>query len=174
METVQHLATSQPFITQGRRMRDFLNLFPQGIGNLLLIIDPADRPEPVLAVVLQLAEQWHPVITLSHGGGLRHRDRPAGRSDRDDMVDLLCLGWELKNRYSDVSISRTILHSLQQLVREATERQADVILIPEAVATGLQPAESVSSEAGARSMPCPIVVVPTADMYWPEANVDAG
>ncbi len=172
MRSIEHLPTADHFITHARKMRDILNLFPRGVGPLLLVIDPGDPPEAVLAMVLQLAERWYPQITLLHGGKLRSSDRAAGGSDRDDLVDLLCFAWELKNHYSDLSISRHIMHSWRQLLAEASERKADVILIPEELAAGLQRPGLAALETGDCSLPCPIVILTAADADWPNDNVD--
>jgi hypothetical protein len=157
MQIIQHRTTSEGSICQCRTIRDFLELFPQGIGRLLLVIDPADQPGPILAIVLELAERWQPHITLAHGGRLRDSGR-LDESGRDDLVDLICLGWELKHRYSDISISRSLMGSNQQVLAEAAERKADVVLVPEALADCFQPPAAAETEAGA-SLPCPIVIV---------------
>jgi hypothetical protein len=172
MRSIEHLPTAHHFITQACKMRDFLNLFPRGVGRLLLVIDPANPPEAVLAMLLRLAERWDPQITLLHGGRLRSSGREIGKSDRDDLVDLLCFGWELKNHYSDLSISRHIMHSWRQLLAEASERKADVILIPEELAAGLPRPGFDALETGDCSLPCPIVILTAADVDQPNDNVD--
>jgi hypothetical protein len=172
MRALEHLPTADHFITQARKMSDFLNLFPRGVGRLLLVIDPANPPEAVLAMLLRLAELWDPQITLLHGGRLRSSGREIGKSDRDDLVDLLCFGWQLKNHYSDLSISRHIMHSGRQLLAEASGRKADVILIPEELAAGLQRPGFAALETGDCSLPCPIVILTAADANWPNDNVD--
>jgi hypothetical protein len=172
MQSIEQLPTADHFITQARKMRDFLNLFPRGVGRLLLVIDPANPPEAVLAMLLRLAERWDPQITLLHGGKLRSSGREVVKSDRDDLVDLLCFGWELKNHYSDFSISRHIMHSWRQLLAEASERKADVILIPEELAAGLRRPGFAALDTGDCSLPCPIVILTAADADWPNDNVD--
>jgi len=172
MQSIEHLPAADHFITQAHKMRDFLNLFPRGVGRLLVVIDPADPPERVLAMILRLAERWYPQITLLHGGKLRSSGRAAGESDRDHLVDLFCFGWELKNHYSDLSISRHIMHSWQQVLAEAAEYKADIILIPEELAAGVQPPGFAGIETGDRSLPCPIVILTTAKADRPNGNVD--
>jgi len=170
MQIIEHRPTSDDSIYHGRTIRDFLELFPQGIRRLLLVIDPADQPGPVLAIVLELAEHWRPHITLADGGRLRDSGRP-DESGRDDLVDLICLGWELKNHYFDVSISRSLMGSKRQVLAEAAERKADVILVPEALADCFQPAASAETEAGA-SLPCPIVIVMATEAGPANRSVD--
>jgi len=163
MQTTEHAPqTADLFIAEGRRVRDFLNLFPQGVRRLLVVLDPADPAGPILDMVLCLAEQWHPHITLSHGGRLREAALKTDKADRDDLVDLLCLGWELKNRYSDVSTSRTIVVSPRHVLAEAGERRADVILVPEALSAGFRSSMPTESEGGS-FLPCPIVIVMEAE-----------
>ena len=153
MQSIEQLPTADHFITHAQKMRDLLNLFPRGVDRLLLVIDPANPPEAVLAMIPWLAERWDPQITLLHGGKLRSSGRAAGESDRDDLVDLLCFGWELKNHYSDLSIGRHIMHSWRQVQAEATEYEADVIPIPEELAAGFQPPGFAGFETGDRSLP---------------------
>jgi hypothetical protein len=172
MRSIEHLPTAAHCITHARKMRDFLNLFPRGVGRLLVVIDPADPPEAVLAMILRLAERWYPQITLLHGGKLRSSGRAAGESDRDDLVDLLCLGWELKNHYSDLSISRHIMHSWRQVLSEAAEYKADVILIPEELAAVFQPPGFAGFKTADRSLPCPTVILTTTEADWPNGSVD--
>jgi hypothetical protein len=172
MQSIEHLPTADHFITQARKMRDFLNLFPRGVSRLLLVIDPANPPEAILAMILRLAERCDPQITLLHGGRLRSTSREDVKSDRDDLVDLFCFGWELENHYSHLSISRHIMHSWRQLLAEASERKADVILIPEELAADLQRPGFAALETGDCSLPCPIVILTAADADWPNDNVD--
>jgi len=169
MRTLEYQETTECLITRGRRTRDFLRLFPQGIRNVFLVMDPADQSEAVLAMVLQLAESWHPQITIVHGGKLRDSGPAIGQPDRDDLVDLLCIGWEMRNRYADVSISRNVIGSRQQLVSEAAELKADIILIPEALAACFHRSESVESEDGGRWLPCPVAIVVDPETDWDES-----
>ena len=172
MQSIEYLPKADHFITRARKMRDFLNLFPGGVDRLLVVIDPANPSEAVLAMILRLAERWYPQITILHGGKLRISDRAAGESDRDDLVDLLCISWEMKNHYSDLSISRHIMHSWRQVVAEAAAYEADAILIPEELAAGFQSPGFAGFETGDRSLPCPIVILTTAEADWPNGNVD--
>jgi hypothetical protein len=172
MQSIEHLPTADHFIAHAQKMRDLLNLFPRGVDRLLLVIDPADPPEAALVMVLQLAQHWYPQITLLHGGKLRSSDRALGKSDRDHLVDLLCFGWELKNHYSDVSTSRHIMQSWRQLLAEASERKADLILIPWEPAAGLQRPGFAPLDTGDCSLPCPIVILTAADADWPNDNID--
>jgi hypothetical protein len=173
MQSIEQLPTADHFITHAQKMRDLLNLFPRGVDRLLLVIDPANPSDAVLAMIPWLAERWDPQITLLHGGKLRSSGRAAGESDRDDLVDLLCFGWELKNHYSDLSIGRHIMHSWRQVLAEAAEYKADVILIPEELAAGFQPPGFAGIETGDRSLPCPIVILTTAKADRPNGNVDS-
>ena len=167
MQTIEHLSKADRFIMPGRRLRDLLEMFPDGVRRLLLVIDPADRPEPAIAIVLQLAARWYPHITLMHGRGLGAASRVEAKSDRDDLVDLLCLGWDLKNRYSEVSISRSIVRSWQQLSAEATERKADVILIPEELAAGYRQSPSGAPKVSdTQPFPCPTVMIAAPGPNW--------
>ena len=168
MRTLEYQETTECLITRGRRARDFLRLFPQGIRNVFLVMDPTDQSEAVLAIILQLAESWHPQITIVHGGRLRDSGPAIGQPDRDDFVDLLCIGWELRNRYADVSISSNVIDSRQQLALEAAEREADIILIPEVLAASFYRSESVESEDGGRWLPCPVAIVVDPEADWAE------
>ena len=163
MQTIEYPQTVDCFIAEGRRIRDFLKLFPEGVRRLLLVIDPANQAEPILGMTLRLAEHWSPHIILAHGGRLREAGPAAQKSDLDDLFDLLCIGWDLKNRYSDVAISRTIMVAPRQILAEAAERKADVILVPEALAAGFQSPASSESKGINLGLPCPIVIVMVAE-----------
>jgi hypothetical protein len=166
MQTIKHPQTADRFIAEGRRIRDFLKLFPQGVRHLLLVIDPADEAELILEMALRLAERWQPQITLVHGGRLREAAPAMRKSDRDDLVDLICLGWDLKNRYADVCISRIITGSRRQILAEAAERKADVIIVPEALAAGFQWSTSSESESIKMGLPCPMVILMEVETEW--------
>ena len=167
MQTTDHPETTGYFVANAQRIRDFLKLFPQGIKRAVVVIDPASQPEPLLAMVLALAEQWYPQIILLHGGRLLNSGLAVERSDRDDLVDLLCLGWDFRNRYSDMSISRSIVRSELHVFALAAEYKADVILVPEALAACFQPRAGSDSEPGHRGLPCTMVIVaPVDDADW--------
>jgi hypothetical protein len=56
MQSIEQLPTADHFITHAQKMRDLLNLFPRGVDRLLLVIDPANPPEAVLAMIPWLAD----------------------------------------------------------------------------------------------------------------------
>jgi hypothetical protein len=133
---------------------------------LQLIVDPADHPEPALTLALEIAEHWGSQITLVHAGRLSGRRATAEQSTETALIDLLCLSWQLKGDYDEVSINQTLPTCLAEILEDATERKADLILLPEPLAERFRHLElAVSSDSRGLS-PCPIVVVMEPKSEW--------
>ena len=157
--------TSDLPIARIRSTRDLFALVPREIRQLLLIIDPASQPGPALTIALEVAEHWGSQITLVHAGGLSGwRARPE-LSAETALIDLLCLSWQMHGGKGEISISHTLSASLREVVDEAAERKADLILLPEPLAARLRHPELTTS-SGSNNTPCPIVIVMEPESDW--------
>ncbi|MBV8102925.1 MAG: universal stress protein [Verrucomicrobia bacterium] len=153
-------------IARIRNTQDLFALVPRQISNLLLVVDPAAEPDSALVVALEIAERWGPQITLVHGGMLSGWQLSTEPSAETALADLLCLSWQVKGEYRDISISQTLPHSLAELFDEAVKRKADLILLPEPLTTRFQHPELVTLGSGRIVSPCPIVVVMESESEW--------
>jgi hypothetical protein len=153
-------------IARIRNTHDLFALVPREIGHLLLIVDPTVEPDSTLTIALDLAERWGSQITLVHGGRLSGWQLSEEVSGETSLADLLCLSWQIKGEYRDVSISQTLPRSLAELLVEAKRRNADLILLPEPLSARLRHPELVMVGSGALASPCPIVVVSEPDSDW--------
>jgi len=146
-------------IARIRNTHDLFALVSRQICHLLLIVDPAAEPDPALIIALEIAERWGPQITLVHGGRLSGRQLGGEVSAETALADLLCLSWQVKGDYRDVSISQTLPRSLAELLTEAKRRKADLILLPEPLSAKLRHPELSMVGSDTLASPCPIVVV---------------
>lgn len=146
--------------------REVFMLFPSGASRLLVLLDPSLQPEPVLEIALELSERWDPEITIMHGGLLEVDGELEAENDQNRFTDLLCLCWQMRGSYPDVSISRKVPRSVEDVFEEAVERRTDLILASEslmgtswnAVHERKCRAQSKGEPAGI-SAPCPMLVV---------------
>src|ERR1700756_4783307 len=99
-------------IARIRNTHDLFALVPRQICHLLLIVDPAAEPDSALTIALEVAERWGPQITLVHGGRLSGWQLSGETSAENALADLLCLSWQIKGEYRDVSSSQTLPRSL--------------------------------------------------------------
>lgn len=153
-------------IARIRSIHDLFALIPREIHRLLLVIDPANPTEPALNTALGIAERWGSQITLVHAGRLSGWRERAEESAETALMDLLCLSWQLKGMYSEISISQALPICLTELLDEATERKADLILLPEPLAACLRHAELTRSGDSDGLLPCPIVEVLEPESEW--------
>ncbi|MBV8212265.1 MAG: hypothetical protein JOZ08_03460 [Verrucomicrobia bacterium] len=72
----------------------------------------------------------------------------------------------MKGEGGEVSISRTLPVSLREVVQEAAERKADLILLPEPLAARFEHPELATSSASLGGSPCPIVIVMEPESDW--------
>jgi hypothetical protein len=164
--TIFPLPASQLPIARIRNTRDLFALVPRQICHLLLIVDPAAEPDPALTIALEIAERWGPQITLVHGGRLSGWQLSGEASAETALADLLCLSWQVKGDYRDVSISQTLPRSLAELLEEAKKRKADLILLPEPPTARFRHPELVMLGSGRLAFPCPIVIVMEPESDW--------
>jgi hypothetical protein len=157
-------------IARVRNSRDLFALVPRQIHHLLLVVDPADEPDCALTIALEIAEQWGPHITLVHGGGLWGWGLGAGSSSKTALSDLLCLSWQVKGGYRDVSISQTLPTTLAEVLEEAAKRKADLIMLPEPLSGRLQHPELVMSSVSNPASACPIILVMEPESDWFESS----
>ena len=149
-----------------RNTHDLFALVPRQICHLLLIVDPAAEPDSALTIAMEIAERWGPQITLVHGGRLSGWQLSREVSAETAMADLLCLSWQVKGEYREVSMSQTLPRSLAELLAEAKRRKADLILLPEPLSVKLRHPELAMVGSGALASSCPIVVVMEPDSEW--------
>lgn len=156
-------------IARIRNTHDLFALVPRHICHLLLIIDPAAEPDSALNIALEIAERWGAQITLVHGGRLSGWQLSGEAFAETALRDLLCLSWQVKGEYGDVSISQTLPRSLAELVEEAEKRKADLILLPEPLAARFRHPKLTMSSSSHGAASCPIVIVtePENDWYGP-------
>jgi hypothetical protein len=181
--------------------REVFTLFPSGASHLLVLLDPSLQPEPVLGIALELAERWDPEITLMHGGLLEVDGEPEPEADQADLISLLCLCWQVRGSFAKVSISRKLPRSVDDVLAEAMERRADLILVSESVMEARWKAVNKRlgrhgplkgavhsedrGEAGGRrqgskaepariSAHCPVLVVTSSRLDFPEEQIGIG
>jgi hypothetical protein len=159
-------------IARIRNSHDLFALIPRQICHLLLIVDPAAEPDSALTIALEIAERWSPQITLVHGGRLLGWQSTEEASAKTALAELLCLSWQVKGEYGDVSISQTLPRSLEELLDEAKKRKADLIVLPEPLSARFRHPELVMF--GSRSLVslCPIAIVmePESEWGWTECE----
>ncbi|MBV9876025.1 MAG: hypothetical protein JO025_14950 [Verrucomicrobia bacterium] len=146
-------------IARIRNTHDLFALVPRQVNHLLLVVDPTAELHSALTIALEVAECWGPQITLMHGGRLSGWQLSGEVSGETPLADLLCLSWQVKGEYQDVSISQTLPRSLAELLAEAKRRKVDLILLPEPLAARLRHRGLVMAGSDALASPCPIVVV---------------
>jgi hypothetical protein len=149
-----------------RNTHDLFALVPRQICHLLLIVDPASEPDSALTMALEIAERWGPQITLVHGGWLSGWQLRGEASAETALAELLCLSWQVKGEYGDVSISQTLPRSVAELLEEAKKRKADLILLPEPLTASFRHPELVMLGSGRLAASCPIVIVMEPDSEW--------
>jgi hypothetical protein len=153
-------------IARIRSTHDLFALVPREIQHLLLVIDPARQPEPTLTIALEVAEHRGSQITVVHAGRLLAWRARAEQSVETALMDLLCLSWQMKGGNGEVSISHTLPASLRDVVEEAAERKADLILLPEPLAARFQHPKLTTSGGRRAVSPCPIVIVMEPESDW--------
>ncbi len=153
-------------IARIRSTHDLFALVPREIRQLLLIVDPASQPEPALTLALEIAERWGSHITLVHPGRLSGWQATAEQSAETAMIDLLCLSWQVQGRCREVSISKTLPTCLAEVLDEAAQREADLILLPEPLAGHFRRPQLTTSSCGLGVCPCPIVIVMDPESDW--------
>jgi len=153
-------------IARIRNSHDLFALIPRQICHLLLIVDPAAEPESALTIALEIAERWGPQITLVHGGRLSGWQSTEEASAKTALAELLCLSWQIKGEYRDISISQTLPRSLGELLDEAKKRKADLILLPERLSAGFRHPEPVRFGSGNLVSQCPIAIAMEPESEW--------
>jgi hypothetical protein len=148
----------------------------ENVTHLLLLLDPLRVAEDALAFALDFARDRWLHVTIMHGGKLVRPLAPdtqaARHEDKDALFDLICLYWQVKNRYENVTISRRVPHSTRQVLTEASEGSVDLIMLPESL---FAPFEHLLATDGGRevirSSHCPIVVITAAAIDSTEAPI---
>lgn len=149
-----------------RNTHDLFALVPVAIHRLLLVIDPSHEPESAVTIAFEVAERWGPQITLVHGGKLSNPRMGEEQSEAAALADLLCLSWQVKEAYRDVSISQRLPDSLAEILEEARRRKADLIMLAKEVAAGFGQSELTMFGGSNLVSPCPIVVVMPPASNW--------
>jgi hypothetical protein len=137
---------------------------------------PLHVAEDALAFALDFARDRWPHVTIMHGGKLVRPLAPdtqaARHEDKDALFDLICLYWQIKNRYENVTTGHRVPHSAQQVLGEASESSVDLIMLPESL---FAPFKHLATVDGGRevlrSSPCPIVVITAAAIDSIEAPI---
>jgi len=153
-------------IARIRNTHELFALVPRQICHLLLIVDPGAEPESALTIALEIAERWGSEITLVHGGRLSGLRSTEEASVETALAELLCLSWQVKGQYGDISISRTLPRSLAELLDEAKKRKADLMLLPEPLSARFRHPELAMFESGSLVSPCPIVILVEPESEW--------
>ncbi|MBV9274755.1 MAG: universal stress protein [Verrucomicrobia bacterium] len=176
MQVVSPTAASMP--ARIHTSREAFMLFPSGASRLLVLLDPSLQPEPILGIALELSEQWTPEITIMHGGLLEVAGELEAETDQAKLTDLLCLCWQIRGSYPEVSISRKLPRSVGEVFQEAVERRTDLILASESV-MGTSRRAGYKRERPGRSTteppgmvePCPVLVVTSSGWELPKEQV---
>jgi hypothetical protein len=170
LRTLMHasnpMTSTQLPIARIRSTHDLFALVPREIHHLLVIIDPASQSEPALTIALEVAELWGSQITLVHAGRLSGWRASAEQSAETALMDLLCLLWQMQGGSGEVSISHTLPASMGEVVQEAAERKADLILLPEPLAARFRHPELTTSSGSHGVSACPIVIVMELESDW--------
>jgi len=159
----------------------WLALSSEDVTHLLLLLDPLRVAEDALEFALDFAKDRWLHVTITHGGRLVYPSAPditAGRDeDKHALFDVICLYWQIKNRYENVTISHRVPRSAQQVLAAASESSVDLIMLPEAL---FDPFKHLLIVDGGREVlrtsVCPIVVItaaasnstegPTSEISW--------
>ena len=152
-------------IARIRNTRDLFALVPREIHHLLLVLDPSDESEAALTIALEIAEYWGPQITLVSSARLLRWGAAEELPSETALMDLLCLSWQVKGLYPDVSISQTFPTSVAELLEEAAERNVDLIMLPEPLAARFRHPELMMAE-GRLGASCPIIIVAEPEKDW--------
>jgi hypothetical protein len=152
-------------IARIRNTRDLFALVPREIHHLLLVVDPSDQSEAVLTIALEIAEYWGPQITLVCGARLFGWGASEQQSSETALIDLLCLSWQVKGVYPDVSISQRLPTSVAEVLDEAAERNVDLIMLPEPLAARFTHPELMIADGGLGAA-CPIIIVADPESDW--------
>lgn len=148
-----------------RNTHDLFALVPREIHHLLLVVDPSDESETALTIALEIAEYWGPEITLVSGARLLGWRASEQQSSEAALIDLLCLSWQVKGVYPDVSISQTLPSSVAEVLDEAAERKVDLIMLPEPLAARFTHPELMIAD-GRLGASCSVIVVEEAENDW--------
>jgi hypothetical protein len=154
----------------------WLALSSQDVTHLLLLLDPLHVAEDALAFALDFTRDRWPHVTIMHGGRLVRSlaaDIQAARhEDKDALFGLICLYWQIKSRYENVTISHRVPHSAQQVLAEVSESFVDLIMLPESLFAPFKHLVTVDGgQEVLRSSPCPIVVITAAAIDSTEAPI---
>jgi hypothetical protein len=153
-------------IARIRTVHDLFALVPREIHQLLLVIDPVDEAESALNIALEITERWGSQITLVHAGRLSGWRSTPQLSVEKAWIDLLCLSWQLKGAHGEISISKSLPSCLADVLDEATERKADLVLLPEPLAARFRHPELTMFSGSGGVSPCPIVIVMEPESDW--------
>jgi hypothetical protein len=155
-------------------------LSSQDVAHLLLLLDPLRVDEDALSLALGFAKDHWARMTIMHGGRLLHPlatdTQAAPDEDKQALFDLICLYWQVKDRYENVTISHQVPRSAKQVLAQASESSTDLIVLPEALSDPFNHLLLVEGEYEVlRTSRCPIVIVtaainsigaPVSDMSW--------
>lgn len=159
----------------------WLALSPLDVNHLLLLLDPLHVSERVLASVLNFTKERWLEVTVMHGGRLRSSlpssAQIAFNQNSQDLSDLTCVYWQLRNGHQHVEMSQRVPQSVQQVLTDASECEVDLIMVPEALFGPFK--HFLAADGGTespRSLTCPIVVIteaaigsaedPISDISW--------
>ena len=153
-------------IARIRSTHDLYALVPREIHHLLLVIDPASPTGSAQTVALEIAKRWGSQITLVHPGHLSGWQESAEESAETARIDLLCLSWQLKDAHEEVSISQTLPNCLAEVLDQARERNADLILLPEPLAARFRHLGLTMYSDNRGVSRCPIIEVMESESEW--------
>jgi hypothetical protein len=156
--------TSDLPIDRIRNTRDLFALVPREIHHLMLVMDPSNESQAALTIALEISEYWGPHITLVCGARLLGWGASEQLSETA-LNDLLCLSWQVKGLYPDVSISQTLPTSVAEVLEEAAKRKVDLIMLPEPLAARFGHPELMMAE-GRLGAACPIIIVAEPENDW--------
>jgi Universal stress protein family len=165
---VQQVSTALPKAPVLRVMpgQHVISGFPSKLTQLLFLTDLRAESRPAVEFAIELTRLFTARLTLMHGKPLQSgptfwRDGLPTSLDSDSARPaLLCLMWEVRQRGLDVGLCTEVGQAPEQIWRTATERNVDLIVLPESLFGSFLPMASRSDTfETVQGAPCPLLVV---------------
>ena len=142
-----------------------VSIGPQALDHLLLVADQHPDAQAAIDVALELAECFHPRITLLHGGNLRLNpafwtsESLEAPDPHQSRLALLGLLWDVRKRWPQVSLCAVRVRTAEELLRTAAQHAADLLVLPEGLVGRFGPLLSrTGSEPVVAGAPCPMLI----------------
>ncbi|MBV9489583.1 MAG: universal stress protein [Verrucomicrobia bacterium] len=160
-----------PLPAQGRLLRAMpgqrrVAACPQRLDHLLLLTDRHPDTRGTIDFTLDLAERFHPRLTLIHGGNLRAEPAfwtsasPAAPDPGQTRLALLGLLWEVRKRWPEVGLCTVAAQSPEEVLQTAGRFRVDLLVVPATLFERFVPlVDRHGAEETVQGAPCPVLVV---------------